>query len=522
MLQRPVPTASPGTAAGAPGTRGARFARFAVDYLVPFAVGLVLTLAFHLLLVRNLPTAGTWGAIRAALAERGFIPYVCTMLLFWQMSHLGVRFFVRLLPEFAAMKENLIPVADELAGPEIIEMTRRALMAEANKGRRFLTQRLLLALEHLRMARVNVELGDLLRHSANADRARIEGLRALPTFLFWAIPILGFAGTVGGIGAALGAAPDAGGALGAAFDTLLVAVFMSLAALLVQLLVRHSESRLLADLEDYLNRNLQARIRSESIDSRMQDIVGDAIRKLTYLQESVQKNQGEIMLGNMQTVTGAQKAIQAAMSAMPQLLDNAGKEAANVLAGTVQEQTQVAQQILTNLDNAGVKAANVLAGAVQEQTQAASQILANLDNAGVKAANVLTGAVQEQTQAASQILANLDAKATDIAQALGAEFGRVTSELASALKEVTGRLAESFQSARELTAIQASLEKNLEELNKIHDLGQSFADMKETLAALKPVLASLNKPIPLKFTLEPTDLGMGGAPGVGGGGVVIG
>lgn len=473
----PGAAAPPGTTAGAPRLAaqapsggaggGARFGRFAVDYLVPFVVGLVLTVPFYLLLVRNLPTTGTWGDIRTALADRGFIPYVCTMLLFWQLSHLGVRYFVRILPEFAAMKEDLIPVTDELEGAHIMEMTRRTLMAEARKGSRFLTQRLLLAAEHLRIVHVNVEVGDLLRHSANADRGRIESLRAIPTFLFWAIPILGFAGTVGGIGAALGAAPGAEGAssaLGAAFDTLLVAVFMSLAALLVQTLVRHSESRLLADLEDYLNRNLQARIRTESIDSRMQDIVGDAIRKLTFLQESVQKNQGEIMLGNMQTVTGAQKAIQEAMSAMPRLLDTAGKEAANVLAGTVREQTQVAQQILTNLD----------------------------------------------------------AKASDIARNLGAEFSKVTTELASALKEITGRLAESFQSAKELTVIQASLEKNLEALNKIHDLGQSFADMKETLSALKPVLASLNRPIPLRFSLESTELEIGGAPGAGGGGVVIG
>ncbi|GAH83726.1 unnamed protein product, partial [marine sediment metagenome] len=234
-------------------------------------------------------------------------------------------------------------------------------------------------------------------------------------------------------------AGQAGAALGAAFDTLLVAVFMSTVALLVQLLVRHSESRLLADMEDYLNRNLQARIRSESIDSRMQDIVGDAIRKLTYLQESVQKNQGEIMLGNMQTVTGAQKAIQAAMSAMPQLLDNAGKEAANVLAGTVQEQTQVASQILTNLDNAGVKAANVLAGAVQEQTQAASQILANLDASGKEAANVLAGAVQQQTQAASQILANLDASGKEAANVLAGAVQQQTQAASQILANLDAK-----------------------------------------------------------------------------------
>lgn len=110
--------AAQATARGAGG--GARFARFAIDYLVPFAVGLVLTLAVYLLLVRNLPTTGTWGGIRAALAERGFIPYCLTMLLFWQLSHLGVRFFVRLLPEFAAMNENLIPPRAMLCWPDII------------------------------------------------------------------------------------------------------------------------------------------------------------------------------------------------------------------------------------------------------------------------------------------------------------------------------------------------------------------------------------------------------------------
>ena len=432
----PPPGAPPRAASG-----GGGFGRFAIDYLVPFAVGLVVTVALYLLLIKNLPTTGIAGEIRAKLADRGFAPYACTMILFWLVSHLAIRYFVRIRLEFAALKENLVPATGELTGAEAMEMTRRVVAAQARKGKRILTSRLLLAAEHLRLAVVNVELGDLLRHADNADRERIASKRALPTFLFWAIPALGLAGTVGGIGAALGvaAAEEAAvlsakaASLGAAFDNLLVAVFMTLVALLVQLLVRHSESRLLADVEDYLNRRLQARIRTESIDSRMQDIVGEAIEKLTYLQEGVQKNQGEIMAGNMQTVTGSQEAIRESIKVMPQLLETAGKEAADMIAGTVREQTQVAQQILTNLDAAGKGAANVI-----------------------------SGAAREQTQAAQQILTNLDAKATNIAHNLGEEFSKVTADLAQALKEVTGRLAESFQSAKELTDIQAALQRTLE------------------------------------------------------------
>ena len=109
------------------------------------------------------PGAPPPGAPRAKLADRGFAPYACTMILFWLVSHLAIRYFVRIRLEFAALKENLVPATGELTGAEAMEMTRRVVAAQARKGKRILTSRLLLAAEHLRLAVVNVELGDLLR-----------------------------------------------------------------------------------------------------------------------------------------------------------------------------------------------------------------------------------------------------------------------------------------------------------------------------------------------------------------------
>jgi hypothetical protein len=324
------------------------------------------------------------------------------------------------------------------------EMARRAGASEAKRGPRLLTTRALLAAAHLTISRDSGEVAELLRRSSDEDRERLAAARAFPAFLLLAIPLAGLAGTLRLLGSAIeGRASGATSAtgFGASFDPLLVAVVAGLVCLFARRLARASDSRLLAGIDSHLTLRLQSRIRTESLDSRMQDILGDALKRLAVLQEAMQRNQAD-----------AQEAVKGAVGMLPGTLGTAAESAARTVGAAAERQAQVSERIIQNLD----------------------------------------------------------ARAAEIARALGAEFNSVTSALADSLKEVSERLAAVCEGGKELAAIQAGLQRNLQELNKVQDLGATLGELKRLLTALGPVFEGLNRPIPLKFTLDAGELELGG------------
>jgi biopolymer transport protein ExbB/TolQ len=418
---------------------------FLLDYLAPFAAGLALTAALYLLVAANLPEAGVWGNVRESLSARGFAPYLCAMLALWYVSHQIVRFFARILRERRMLGEKIVPSGRvQFSREDAEEMARRAQASEAERGPRLLTRRALLAAAHLRISRDSGEVAELLRRSSDEDRQRLAASQAFPSFLLLAIPLAGLAGTLRLLGSALeGRAPGASSAagLGASFDPLLVAVVAGLVCLFVRNLARASDSKLLAGIDSHFTLRLQSRIRTESLDSRMQDIIGDALRRLTVLQEAMQRTQAD-----------AQEAVKGAVGMLPGTLDTAAEAAARTIGAAAERQAAVSERIIQNLD----------------------------------------------------------ASAAGAARGLGAEFNKVTSGLAESLKEVSDRLAAVCEGGKELAAIQAGLQRNLQELNKVQDLGATLGELKRLLTALGPVFESLNRPIPLKFTLDAGELELGG------------
>ncbi len=152
--------------------------------------------------------------------------------------------------------------------------------------------------------------------------------------------------------------------LGVAFDTTLVALVMSIIALLVQTLVAQKEERLLADIEDYLTYRLQSRIRSEDEESRLDDVMRTALAKLIELEEKIHAEAGERAQMGMQSMMSAQESINNTMTLMPQMLDQAADSSAAKLGESMQ---RVASQ-LENIVGAGDRLAT-LQTAMQENLE---------------------------------------------------------------------------------------------------------------------------------------------------------
>lgn len=115
-------------------------------------------------------------------------------------------------------------------------------------------------------------LQDHLKYLSDLDAARAGQSYALVRFVIWAIPIMGFLGTVIGITEAIAnlsptqleniSGVVAG--LGVAFDTTATALALSMVLMLVQFFCDRSEQRLLGDVDDVAWTGLAGRFQSET------------------------------------------------------------------------------------------------------------------------------------------------------------------------------------------------------------------------------------------------------------------
>lgn len=122
----------------------------------------------------------------------------------------------------------------------------------------YLPRRLREALQSVRFAGSADKLGDELKYLSESDAARSHASYGLLRIIIWAIPILGFLGTVIGITMAIASLnpqaledslPTVTGGLGVAFDTTALALGLSMVLMFVQFFVDRMENRLLAAVD---------------------------------------------------------------------------------------------------------------------------------------------------------------------------------------------------------------------------------------------------------------------------------
>ena len=211
------------------------------------------------------------GRFSELFIERGWVPYVITAVSAWALFLLAGRLH-RLRGEARLLDEDLLAVgADGRLLPSQAEAALEHLnqwtRAQAVEDR-FLTARLERALRHFQSRRRVVEVVEFLSGESAADEARVDASYALVRVFVWAVPTLGFIGTVIGIGTAVGGFSETldaasslegmkesigavTGGLGVAFDTTLLALVMSILIMFPASAVQRVEENLLGEVDDY-------------------------------------------------------------------------------------------------------------------------------------------------------------------------------------------------------------------------------------------------------------------------------
>jgi biopolymer transport protein ExbB/TolQ len=148
------------------------------------------------------------------------------------------------------------------------------------------------------------ELDDQMRAFADADALAMEGSYALTRFITWAIPILGFLGTVLGItGAITGITPEklekdlsaVTDGLALAFDATALGLGLTMITMFLSFLVERAEQGVLEAVDRFVDRELAHRFEREGIDSgEFADVVRQNSLNLIKMTEQLVQRQAEV------------------------------------------------------------------------------------------------------------------------------------------------------------------------------------------------------------------------------------
>lgn len=252
--------------------RGARFTR--VNSWCSLMLAVLTTVAFY---VSLLPLRDSM--IAASFTQRGQVPYVIVLFTFWSLAILSLKWFKLRLQTFV-LKYSVVPDDLEFVlTPKTVDDVYQRMYAAVDDVRYFLLfNRIANALSNLKnLGRVS-DVDEILRSYAGDDESSMETSYSLIHGLVWAIPVLGFIGTVQGLSVAVGgfgnvlsssddfshvkdALKGVTGGLSVAFETTMQGL---VAALIIQLLLialKKHEEEFLDACNEYCSKHIVGRLR---------------------------------------------------------------------------------------------------------------------------------------------------------------------------------------------------------------------------------------------------------------------
>ena len=221
--------------------------------------------------------------------KRGPVPFALVFLMGWSASILFLK-SRKLKRQKASMLFDLLPtdLSEEINEDSLDKFVTHIHELPVEASESFLINRVLRGLEHFRVRKSNPEVAGMLASQSEIDANAVQSSYTLLNVFVWAIPILGFVGTVIGISAAVGSFSgsleaaqdisvlkdslnDVTGGLATAFDTTLVALVMSMLVMFPSSALQKAEEDLLNWVDEYCNENLLKRLQDSGDLGSMQD-----------------------------------------------------------------------------------------------------------------------------------------------------------------------------------------------------------------------------------------------------------
>ena len=228
----------------------------------PFVWGILVSIGFYALLLHgplDVPLIKRYVPVVKRYFAGHPVEYMETVLFCVGLAALVIKLF-DVFGQRASLAES--PLGRPFAAASPVEhsedLLERLDRLPERRQREYYISRLRAALEHIRWRGSADALGDELKYLADVDAARAYSGHGLFRVIVWAIPILGFLGTVIGITMALNgidlSAPDKSmfdvlNGLGVKFDTTALALSLAMVLMFVHYCVDRVENRLLDEVD---------------------------------------------------------------------------------------------------------------------------------------------------------------------------------------------------------------------------------------------------------------------------------
>jgi biopolymer transport protein ExbB/TolQ len=335
------------------------------------------------------------------------------------------------------------PVAQQGVATDSAEtahgMLKRLDQLAQTRQDEFFICRLRAALEHVCRHGTAETLNDELKYLSDIDGARLHQGFGLFRVILWAIPILGFLGTVVGITMALNSvdlkSPDQSmlqvlNGLGLKFDTTAVALSMSMVLMFVHFFVDRSANSLLDQVDRRVEQELAGRFpRISSAPDGQLAAVRRMAETMIQISDRLVQRQAEIWQASMET----------AAARWAQMAKAGGEHLQASLAGALSESLKTHAQHLAAAEQASMQANRQHWEKILQSQAQGAQNLAALQAAVTRQAEV----IQDTVAAVGEVARLEDALNRNLNALAGAKhFEQTVMSLAAAINLLNARLAE--------------------------------------------------------------------------------
>jgi len=189
----------------------------------------------------------------------------CVILALWAIAIIGYKAWQGRL-ERRLLSRDLINVPEgmRILPEDVREHARQLEALPPAEGQCLLPRALLVALYRFGATRNVQDVSEAARGVCEGEADRLDSELSMLRYVAWAIPAIGFIGTVRGIGDALGEAHkavtgDVSGVtegLGVAFNSTLIALLISIVIMFLLHQLQLAQERLVLDSETYLDQYL--------------------------------------------------------------------------------------------------------------------------------------------------------------------------------------------------------------------------------------------------------------------------
>lgn len=276
----------------------------------------------------------------AIFAERGKIPYAIIFLFFWTATMLANK-LLKISDQKSAFNIELIPSSIRKISLQNVDHIMRNIQQKVPDPRsKILSNRIWTALAHYKALGAVEEVDDILIHQSEIDTAVMDSSYSISKVFIWAIPILGFIGTVLGIGSAVGgfseftkaaleideiknALDGITSGLSIAFDTTLVGLVCAMVLMIPSVVIQKFDETLLSLIEVFCIDNILNKLQptegqatyqveaitSENAAARFKRIIEQTFQNHLKMLEESFSSWSSGFSGVMSEVTGHTKAL---------------------------------------------------------------------------------------------------------------------------------------------------------------------------------------------------------------------